>query len=106
MVDPTSASRLFLLAATAVSLVIVLGLRRLVPSNRWVALCLALLFGPCGHLYLKGGARYIVLMYAAWFGLLAATSLPLMVSGLLLAVLSGLLMNARIQEAAEPPKPA
>ena len=53
------------------------------------AFALALLFGPAGHLYLKGGVRYIVLMYAAWVGLLIATPLPLLVSSLLLAVLSG-----------------
>ena len=61
-----------------------------------LALWLAVLFGPCGHLYLKGGAPYIVLLYAAWFGLLVATPLPPMVSGLLLTVLSGMLMNVRL----------
>jgi hypothetical protein len=106
MFDPTSASKVFLFVATAMSLAIVLGFRRWTPGRRRLAVCLAVLFGPCGQLYLRGGAPYIVLLYAAWFGLLVATPLPLMVSGLLLAVLSGLLMNARIQKAEKPAKPA
>jgi len=104
MFDPTAASKLFLLVAAGVSLAVVLGLRKIAPGRPTLALWLALLFGPAGHLYLKGGVRYIVLMYAAWIGLLVATPLPLLISSLLLAVLSGLLMNARIRNAREPSK--
>ena len=99
MFDPTAASRTVLLIAAALSLAFVLGMRRSFPGRRRLALWLAVLFGPCGHLYLKGGAPYIVLLYAAWFGLLIATPLPPMVSGLLLTVLSGMLMNVRLQKA-------
>ena len=99
MFDPTAASKTILLIAAALSLAFVLGLRRSFPDRRRLALWLAVLFGPCGHLYLKGGAPYIVLLYAAWFGLLVATPLPPMVSGLLLTVLSGMLMNVRLQKA-------
>jgi xanthine/uracil permease len=98
----TDASKPFLLVGAAITLAIVVGLRRWSPGKRWLALLLAILFGPAGHLYLKGGARYILLMYAAWFGLLVATPLPPIVSGLLLTVLSALLMNVRIQNAAKP----
>jgi hypothetical protein len=87
-----------------VSLTVVLGLRRLAPGRRGLGVFLAVLFGPCGHLYLPGAARYIALMYLAWAGLLIATPLPPVVSGALLAVLSGLLMNARWQKA-HPPQP-
>ena len=59
---------------------------------------LAIAFGPAGHLYLKGAALYVVLMYAAWFGLLIATPLPPLTSAFLLTVLSALLMNARISK--------
>jgi H+/Cl- antiporter ClcA len=98
----TDASKPFLLVGAAITLAIVLGLRRWSPGKRWLALLLAILFGPAGHLYLKGGARYILLLYAAWFGLLVATPLPPVVGGLLLTVLSALLMNVRIQNAAKP----
>ena len=88
---------LVLLLATALCLAIVLVLRRLVPGKRGVAMLLAIVFGPAGHLYLKGAAPYVLLMYAAWFGLLVATPLPPLVSAFLLTVLSALLMNARIR---------
>ena len=103
MVDSTSP--LFLLGASVLSLAIVLGFRMWAPGRRGIAIGLAIFFGPAGHLYLKGGAPYIVLMYVAWLGLLMATPLPTVVSGLLLTVLSGLLMNVRIQRSQEPPKP-
>ncbi len=97
MFDPEAVSTPLLLLGIAFSLGVVLGLRRLAPARPGLALFLAVLFGPAGHLYLKGGARYILLMYAAWLGLLIATPLPVMISGLLLTVLSVLLMNARIR---------
>ena len=61
---------------------------------------LAILFGPAGHLYLKGAARYVLLMYAAWIGLLFATPLPPIISALLLTVLSAMLMNVRLRKTA------
>jgi len=79
---------------------VVLGLRRFAPGRPRLALVLAVLFGPCGHLYLRGAARYIALMYLAWAGLLIFTPLPPTVSGMLLMVLSGLLMNARLRATA------
>jgi len=63
---------------------------------------LAIVFGPAGHLYLKGAAPYVLLMYAAWFGLLVATPLPPLISAFLLTVLSALLMNARLSRASPP----
>ena len=63
---------------------------------------LAIAFGPAGHLYLRGAARYVLLMYAAWIGLLVATPLPPLISAFLLTVLSALLMNARMH--AKPEK--
>jgi hypothetical protein len=93
----------FLLVAAVVSLAVVLGFRRWLPGKRGIALGLAILFGPAGHLYLRGGAPYIIIMYAAWAGLLMATSLPVMVSGVLLTVLSAMLMNVRLNKSAKPP---
>jgi hypothetical protein len=93
----------FLLLAAVVSLAIVLGFRKWIPGQRGVALGLAILFGPAGHLYLRGGAPYIILLYVAWLGLLLATPLPVMVSGILLTVLSAMLMNVRLKKSAEPP---
>jgi hypothetical protein len=93
---------LILLCATALCLGLVLMLRRLVPGKQGLAMFLAIAFGPAGHLYLRGAARYVLLMYAAWIGLLVATPLPPLVSGLLLTVLSALLMNARMH--AKPEK--
>ncbi len=86
------------------SLVIVFALRRLFPYRRWLAICLAAVLGPAGHLYLKGAARYLLLMYAAWIGLLFGTPLPPLVSALLLTVLSVMLMNVRLQKAGESEK--
>jgi hypothetical protein len=99
--DPNNPGGVFIIAAAAVSLAIVLGLRMFAPGKRWLAIALAVLFGPCGHLYLKGAARYIALMYLAWAGLLVLTPLPPVVSGLLLMVLSGLLMDVRLRK---PPR--
>ena len=99
MVPGATPPPLLLLAATAACVALVLGLRRLVPQRRWLAMVLAIAFGPAGHLYLKGAALYVVLMYAAWFGLLIATPLPPLISAFLLTVLSALLMNARIPKA-------
>ena len=59
---------------------------------------LAIMFGPAGHLYVKGAARYVLLMYAAWIGLLLATPLPPVISALLLTVLSVMLMNVRLRK--------
>jgi hypothetical protein len=87
------------------SLVAVIVLRIWFPSRTWLAMMLAIVFGPAGHLYLKGAARYVLLMYAAWLGLLFGTPLPPFVSALLLTVLSVLLMNVRIRAAADPAKP-
>jgi len=87
---------LVLLAAAAICLGVVLMLRRLVPGKHGLAMFLAIAFGPAGHLYLRGAARYVLLMYAAWIGLLVATPLPPLVSAILLTVLSALLMNARM----------
>ncbi len=101
MTNPASPE--FLLVAAAVSLAIVLAFRRWIPGRKGIALALAILFGPSGHLYLRGGAPYIILMYLAWVGLLLATPLPPMVSGLLLTVLSAMLMNVRLKKSAEPP---
>jgi hypothetical protein len=100
--NPANPGTGVLILALAFSLAVVLGLRRLAPGRRGLALFLAVLFGPCGHLYLEGAARYIALMYLAWAGLLIATPLPPLVSGVLLAILSGLLMNARWQKAHPP----
>jgi hypothetical protein len=94
MVD-LNTSPLLLTIAAIISVVVVLASRKWAPGRRGLALALAILFGPCGHLYLKGSARYIALMYIAWLGLLMATPLPPMVSGLLITVLSALLMNVR-----------
>jgi len=95
-----------LLLAAGISLAVVLGLRRMAPSRPWLAMFLAILFGPAGHLYLRGAARYVVLMYLAWVGLLLFTPLPPVVSGGLLTVLSALLMNVRIRNAQAPtPQP-
>jgi hypothetical protein len=101
MTNPTNPE--FLLIAAIVSLAIVLAFRRWIPGRRGLGLGLAILFGPAGHLYIRGGAPYIILMYIAWVGLLLATPLPPMVSGLLLTVLSAMLMNIRMKKAAEPP---
>jgi hypothetical protein len=95
--DPNNPAGLFIFVAVAGSLAVVLGFRKFAPGRPGLAILLAILFGPAGHLYLKGAARYIALMYLAWAGLLIATPLPLTVSGLLLMVLSGLLMNARLR---------
>jgi hypothetical protein len=104
--DATNPGGLFIFLAVTISLSVVLGLRTFLPGRRWLAIFLAVLFGPCGHLYLKGAARYIALMYLAWAGLLFFTPLPPLVSGLLLSVLSGLLMDVRLRSAHEPPKGA
>jgi hypothetical protein len=93
---------LILLCAAALCLAVVLMLRRLVPGKQGLAMFLAIAFGPAGHLYLRGAARYVLLMYAAWNGLLVATPLPPIVSAFLLTVLSALLMNARMH--AKPDK--
>jgi hypothetical protein len=93
---------LILLCTAALCLGIVLMLRRLVPGKQGLAMFLAIAFGPAGHLYLRGAARYVLLMYAAWIGLLVATPLPPIVSAFLLTVLSALLMNARMH--AKPEK--
>ena len=106
MFDPANSSPRFLIGAAVAALSLVLALRRWAPGKHWLALSLAILFGPCGHLYLKGAARYIALMYAAWLVLLEATPLPPLVSSLLVTVLSALLMNVRIRNAARPPGPA
>ena len=94
---PPPSGALFL--GALLSLGIVLALRVFVPYRRSLALFLAILFGPAGHLYLKGAARYVLLMYAAWIGLLFATPLPPLVSALLLTVLSVMLMNVRLRNA-------
>ena len=88
---------LVLLFAVALCLGIVLMLRRLVPGKHGLGMFLAIAFGPAGHLYLRGAARYVLLMYAAWIGLLVATPLPPILSAVLLTVLSALLMNARMR---------
>jgi len=88
---------LVLLCAAALCLGIVLMLRRLVPGKHGLAMFLAIAFGPAGHLYLRGAARYVLLMYAAWIGLLVATPLPPIISAVLLTILSALLMNARMR---------
>jgi hypothetical protein len=93
---------LVLLCAAALCLGIVLMLRRVVPGKHGLAMFLAIAFGPAGHLYLRGAARYVLLMYAAWIGLLVATPLPPLISAFLLTVLSALLMNARMH--AKPEK--
>jgi hypothetical protein len=105
--DPNNPGGVFVFVAVAVSLGVVLGLRRLAPDRPRLAVFLAVLFGPSGHLYVKGAARYIALMYLAWAGLLIFTPLPPLVSGILLSILSGLLMNARLRQASvvqETPK--
>jgi hypothetical protein len=105
--DPNNPSGIFIFVAVATSLAIVLGLRTVAPGRRGLAILLAVLFGPCGHLYVKGAARYIALMYLAWAGLLLFTPLPPIVSGMLLMVLSGLLMNVRIRKIeGDPQAPA
>src|SRR3954469_16634909 len=96
--DPNNPGGPFIFVAVAMSLAVVLGLRRMAPARPRLAIFLAVLFGPCGHLYLSGAARYIALLYLAWAGLLILTPLPPMVSGVLLMVLSGLLMNVRLHE--------
>jgi len=98
--DPNNPGGAFMFLALAGSLAVVLGLRRFAPGRPRLALLLAVLFGPCGHLYLRGAARYIALMYLGWAGLYFLTPLPPTVSGVLLMVLSGLLMNARLRAAA------
>jgi hypothetical protein len=103
--DPNNPSGLFIFLAVAGSLAIVLGMRAFAPGKRWLAILLAVVFGPCGHLYLKGAARYIALMYLAWAGLLIFTPLPPLVSGTLLSILSGLLMNARLRAAGSAAQP-
>jgi uncharacterized membrane protein YccC len=103
--DPNNPGGVFIFVAVAASLAIVLGLRTFAPGKRWLAISLAVLFGPCGHLYLKGAARYIALMYLAWAGLLVLTPLPPLVSGLLLMVLSGLLMDVRLRKHSEADLP-
>src|SRR5438128_1855185 len=100
--DPNNPAGGFIFAAVVGSLAAVLGLRTFAPGRPWLAMFLAVLFGPCGHLYLKGAARYIALMYLAWAGLLVLTPLPPVVSGMLLMVLSGLLMHARLRAASDP----
>jgi len=95
--DPNNPAGAFVFVALVVSLV-VLGLRRFAPHRPRLAIFLAVLFGPCGHLYMKGAGRYILLMYLAWFGLFRFTPLPPLVSGVLLSILSGLLMNARLRQ--------
>jgi hypothetical protein len=87
------------------SLVAVLAFRRFAPHRPWLAMLLAIFFGPAGHLYLRGAARYVLLMYVAWVGLLVATPLPPLLSAFLLTVLSGLLMNVRLRQAAEAATP-
>jgi len=96
--DPNNPNGAFIVLAVVGSLAVVLGLRRLAPGRPRLAILLAVLFGPAGHLYLQGAARYIALMYLAWAGLLLFTPLPPTVSGLLLMVLSGLLMNVRLRQ--------
>ena len=91
----------FLVVAVAVAMAIVLWLRRVAPRRYWLGMTLAILFGPGGHLYLKGAAKYVLLMYIAWAGLLIFTPLPPQISVLLLTVLSGLLMNARMRSPQE-----
>jgi hypothetical protein len=105
MFDPSHPSALFIFLAIAVPMTIVLGLRRTAPGRPRIAMLLAILFGPCGHLYIKGAAKYVLLLYAAWWGLLVATPLPPLVSGLLLMVLSALLMNVRIRTVAQASRP-
>ena len=90
----------------ALSIIAVLVLRRWFPARKWMAMMLAILFGPAGHLYLKGAARYVVLMYAAWIGLLFGTPLPPVISAFLLTILSVLLMNVRLRNMVPAGKPA
>jgi hypothetical protein len=99
-VNPPPAPTTALFLGALLSLGVVLALRVFVPSRKRLALFLAVFFGPAGHLYLKGAARYVLLMYAAWIGLLWATPLPPLISALLLTVLSVLLMNVRLRETA------
>jgi hypothetical protein len=103
MFDPSHPSGVFVFLAIVVPLAIVLGLRRMAPGRPGLAMFLAIVFGPFGHFYIKGAARYVVLMYAAGLGLLVATPLPPIVNGLLLAALSALLMNVRMGNAAHSP---
>jgi hypothetical protein len=103
--DANNPSGLLIFLLVTVSLAIVLGLRTFAPGRPWLAILLAVLFGPCGHLYLIGAARYIALMYLAWAGLLIFTPLPPLVSGMLLSVLSGLLMNVRLRNSVAAPAP-
>lgn len=98
-------SALFVLLSITASIAIVLGLRKTAPGKPRLAMALAILFGPCGHLYLRGAAWYVLLMYAAWLGLLIATPFPPFVSGLLLMVLSALLMSDRLRKAARDDAP-
>ena len=95
---PPPSVALFL--GAVLSLGVVLALRVFVPYSKRLAMFLAILFGPAGHLYLKGAARYVLLMYAAWIGLLFATPLPPLISALLLTVLSAMLMNVRLRKTA------
>src|SRR4051812_20509424 len=76
----TETPPLFLFLAAALSLGTVLALRAWFPLRRWLAFTLAIVCGPAGHLYLPGAARYVLLMYAAWLGLLFATPLPPLIS--------------------------
>jgi hypothetical protein len=96
----TDTPPLSLFLAAALSLGVVLALRTWFPQRPWLAFTLAIVCGPAGHLYLPGAARYVLLMYAAWLGLLFATPLPPLVSALLLTVLSVLLMNVRLRNLA------
>jgi hypothetical protein len=96
-------SPVFLLFGVVFALVVVLGFRRWFPQRAWMALTLAILFGPAGHLYLKGAAPYVLLMYAGWLGLLLATPLPPAISMSLLTILSVMLMNVRLRTAASAP---
>ncbi len=94
--------------AVLLSIFAVLALRRFVPERPWLAMLLAIVFGPAGHLYIRGAARYVLLMYAAWIGLLFATPLPPGLSAFLLTILSAMLMNVRLRNAAaaaQPPAP-
>src|SRR4030095_11525026 len=82
------------------SLLAVLALRRFVPHRPWLAMFLAVFFGPAGHLYLRGAGRSVLVMYAAWVGLLVATPLPPLLSAFLLTILSAMLMNVRLRNEA------
>ena len=84
--DPNNPPGLYIFSAVIGSLAAVLGMRRFAPDRPRLAILLAVLFGPCGHLYLKGAARYIALMYLAWAGLLIGTPSHLLLDfGVLIA---------------------